>query len=420
MISAQDSGRTTCTGRTTGDMGSTLHAGTRVRVVLVAEDLDYGGAERQVIELANNLDQARFEVHVCALSDYVPLSEGLRDVKGTLHIIKPLHRYDFTIIARLAWLLRALRADIVHGFLFTADIVSRCAGHLAGTRAVVGSERNAVRRIEKRHLLGLKLTRRWVDVIVANSSAGAEYNGRVFNRPASDYRVVHNGVDTERFRPSDSTVIRNKLQIPQHCPVVGAFANMKGQKNHEMLFRTFKRVLDALPETRLLLVGDAPADSRGSLDAYKARMHRIVEDLRIGHRCMFLGHQEHTEELYPACDITALSSLFEGTPNVLLESMACGVPFVATDVSDNRYIAKQGEVGHLVAVGDTVGMAHRIKALLSNHALRHEMGQSARRWVVEEFSTKRFAAKMEAVYMEVLRRTTNDGDVARNPNAHDC
>lgn len=375
----------------------------RIHVLLVAEDLDYGGAERQVVELANNLDPDRFDVHVCALSDYVPLSEGLRDAKCRLHTIKPLHRYDFTVIPRLAYLLRTLRADIVHGFLFTADIFSRFAGHLAGTKVVIGSERNAVRRIERRHVLGLKLTRRWVDVIIANSNAGAEYNGRVFNRPASDYRVVHNGVDTERFRPIDGTAVRQELGIPLSCPVIGCFANMKGQKNHEMLFRAFRLVLDSLPETRLLLVGDAPAQSKGSLGGYKARMHRLVDDLKIRHRCLFLGHQKHTEELYPVCDITALSSLFEGTPNVLLESMACGIPFVATDVSDNQCVAKHGETGLLVAVGDEVGMAHHIKSLLSNPVARYEMGQRARHWAIDEFSTKRLAEKMAAIYLEVAR-----------------
>jgi glycosyltransferase involved in cell wall biosynthesis len=134
-------------------------------------------------------------------------------------------------------------------------------------------------------------------------------------------------------------------------------------------------------------------------------MCRIVDGLKIRHRCIFLGHQKYTERLYPACDITVLSSLFEGTANVLLESMACGIPFVATNVSDNEYIAKKGEVGHLVKVGDYTGMASHMISLLSNAALRQEMGRKGRSWVVEEFSTKRLAEKMETVYVEALQRS---------------
>lgn len=372
----------------------------RICVVLVIDDLGYGGAERQVIELANNMDRNRFDVHVCALSDHVPLSDQLKDAENNLHVIAWKVRFDFTVVPRLAFLLRALKADIVHGYLFRAEIVSRLAGRIAGTDLVVGSERNANRTtISRRRIWAYKLTFHCVDTIIANSYAGAKDNERVYRRPPADYRVVHNGVDAEQFRPMDGTMIRRKLGIPLQCPVVGIFANFKRQKNHPMLFRAFKLVLDSLPEARLLLVGGLPTDTRGRLDS---DMVRLADDLKIRHRCMFLGVRTDAEQLYPACDITVLPSLHEGTPNVLLESMACGVPVVATDVCDNDYVIKDGEVGHLVAVGDEVAMARRIESVLSNNALRQEMGRKARNWVQKEFSSKQMAKKMEAVYKELL------------------
>lgn len=374
-------------------------------VLLVVDDLGYGGAERQVVELANNMDRDRFDIHVCALSNHIPLSNKLRDPALRLHTIRKKNRLDFTVVPRLARLLRTLKADIVHGYLFSAEIASRLAGHIAGTKLVVGSERNANRVITKRNILVYRLTWRWVDIIVANSNAGAESNARIFGRPLSDYRVVYNGVDTERFRHVDGSEIRQKLGIPIQCPVVGAFANFKKQKNHPMLFRAFNLVLQSFPDARLLLVGDQPVDIKGSLDGYRAQLDSLVDVLGIRHRCVFLGHQEDIEHLYSACDITALPSLHEGTPNVLLESMACGVPVVATNVCDNEYIVKDGEVGHLVAVGDEAGMAHRMESLLSNNALRQEMGRKGRNWVIEEFSSKRMADKMEAIYTDCLGRS---------------
>jgi glycosyltransferase involved in cell wall biosynthesis len=146
------------------------------------------------------------------------------------------------------------------------------------------------------------------------------------------------------------------------------------------------------------------AQSKGALDDYMAHLHRIVDDLQIRHRCIFVGHHDKPELLYPVCDISALPSHHEGTANVLLESMACGVPFVATNVSDNEYLSRQGDVGRLVPVDDEVGMAHHMKCLLGNPGLRHEMGQKARQWVVTAFSTMRYAEKVAAVYLEVLDR----------------
>jgi glycosyltransferase involved in cell wall biosynthesis len=219
--------------------------------------------------------------------------------------------------------------------------------------------------------------------------------------------VIHNGVDTERFKPMDGMIARQRLNLPLQCPVIGSFANFKKQKNHSMLFRAFKLVLESHPEVRLLLVGDKIVSSRGKLNGYRAQLDRLVDDLKIREKCVFLGQQKNTELLYPICDLTLLSSYNEGTSNAILESMACGVPVVATNVGDNKYIIKEGEVGNLVVVGDEAGMASHIKSLLSNNSLRREMGQKARDRVLKEFSTKRLAEKIEAVYVEYLSRKRN-------------
>lgn len=381
----------------------------RICVVLVVDDLGFGGAESQVVELANNMDTTRFDIHVCSLSDHVPLGKELQNAEHRLHIIKKMHRFDFTIVPRLAYLLRALRTDIVHGYLFGAEITGRLAGRLASIKLVVGSERNANRVIRKSSIWAYRLTQRCADVIVANSNTGAESNAKILKRPSSDYRVVHNGVNTTRYRPTNGKTTRLELGIPQQCPVIGAFANFKKQKNHAMLFRAFKLVLESLPEVRLLLIGERPVDSRGRLDTYKAQLDRLVDDLKIRHRCLFLGHRKDTEHLFPVCDITVLSSFHEGTPNVLLESMACGIPVVATNVCDNEYIVKEGETGHLVAVGEVAQMAQRMESLLGDDILRWEMGGNARKWVMGEFSTERLVSKMEALYEDLLDQKLGSG-----------
>ena len=379
-------------------------ANKRICVVLTVDDLGYGGAERQVVELANNMDVDRFDVHVCALSDHVPLASTLKDAEHRLHIVVRRHRFDVVAVLRLARLLRTLQADIAHGFLFSGEMASRLAGRLAGTKVVIGSERNANQVMPRNNVIAYRLTQRLVDVIIANSHTGAESNRRVFGRAPSDYRVVHNGVDIERFKPAERNAIRDQLGIPLLCPVIGVFAAFRKQKNHPMLFRAFKQVLESFPDARLLIVGDQPVNGRSRYDDYTTRLHQTVDELGIRHRCVFLGHQESPENLYAACDITALSSLHEGTPNVLLESMACGVPVVATNVCDNAYIVREGEVGHLVAVGDEMEMADRMKVLLEETARRMEMGRRARSWVVEEFSGRQLACKTEAVYIELLGR----------------
>jgi len=143
-------------------------------------------------------------------------------------------------------------------------------------------------------------------------------------------------------------------------------------------------------------------------EEYHARLEALIAELNIGHRCVFLGNRNDVEQIYPACDVTALSSLYEGTPNVLLESMACGVPVVATDVSDNAYVVRDGETGFLVQLGNEEAMADRLYTLLSDDKLRRDMGRKAHDWVTSEFSLQQLARNTEAVYLEALSRRRND------------
>jgi glycosyltransferase involved in cell wall biosynthesis len=100
--------------------------------------------------------------------------------------------------------------------------------------------------------------------------------------------------------------------------------------------------------------------------------------------------------------LTVLPSLFEGTPNAALESMASGVPVIATDVSDNSYVIPTGKVGYVVPSGDEVTMANRIMELLRDSNLRASFGKAAREWVLSEFSGRRLAEKTAAVYDEAI------------------
>jgi glycosyltransferase involved in cell wall biosynthesis len=382
------------------------------RLLFVISNLEYGGAQRQVVELVNHLDPRHFVAHVCSLSPYTPLAEYLRDADTCLHIIHKRGKYDVTVVPRLVRLLRHLRSDIIQSYLFDADIAARLAGRLAPTRAVVGAERNTDYTLQRRHLMAYRLTRRHVDLIIANSHAGAAFNSRMLGHPANFYRVVHNGVDTARFTPAPAHELRQELGFAQDTPIVGMFASFKAQKNHALAFETARCLLERLPDVHFLFVGDVLFKGmHGSVD-YAARMQRLVDELGIRSRCLFLGNRSDVAQLYRVCNVTMLTSLFEGTPNVILESMASGVPVVATDVSDNAFIIPHGRGGYLVAPAEPAALAKRLHTLLVDPTLRLAMGQAARRWVTENFSTSALAERTGQIYEELLHRVPRVGNAA--------
>jgi glycosyltransferase involved in cell wall biosynthesis len=371
-------------------------------IVIVITNLEYGGAQRQVVELVNRLDPARFDVHICSLSDYVPLADRMDDRKVRLHIIVKKWKYDVTVVPRLMRLLHRLKADIVHGYLFDAEIASRLAGRLSRTPLVFGSERNTNYSINYRQWIAYRLTRSCMDLLVANSYAGMQFDCQTFGYRPTQCRVVHNGVDTNQFRPHDGQALRHELGIGDSEYVVGMFASFKKQKNHTMFFNAARQVLRRLPQTRLLLVGDELYGGKYGSDAYKREIDRLVDALDIRKRCLFLGNRRDVDQLYCVCDLTVLSSFFEGTPNVALESMACGVPVIATQVSDNALVIPDGQVGHVIPLGDEAALCARICQLLDNGARRRQMGQAARTWVESEFSMDRLVEKTARVYQDAI------------------
>ena len=324
------------------------------------------------------------------------------DPERRLHVITKKWKYDVTVVPRLAMLLHRLKADIVHGYLFDAEIAARLAGRLARTPLIFGSERNTDYLLKRRQLMTYRLTRGCMDLVVANSNAGARFDCQLLGYRPSQCRVIHNGVDTQLFQPHDEQALRRELGIGDQESAVGMFASFKKQKNHPLLFGAARRVLQRLPQTRFLLVGDELYGGMLGSDDYKRDMDRLVDELDIRERCLFLGNRHDLERLYCVCDLTVLPSLFEGTPNVALESMACGVPVIATQVSDNAQIIPDGRAGYLIPLGDEVTLCERICQLLEDGARRRQMGQEARAWVASEFSMARMVDKTARVYQDAL------------------
>ena len=385
------------------DVSNDFSGSRKLVAVIVISDLEFGGAQRQVVELANHLDPLTCEVYVCSLANYVPLADSLKNREQRFRFILRRARFDFTVVFRLAKFLREVRADVVTSYLFDATIAARLAGWLARRPVVIDTERNTGYVLKKIEAVAFRLTRWCNDLTIANSRAGAAFNSRVLKQPMSIYRVVHNGVDTERFQPRDGSVLRAELNIAPDESIVGMFASFKPQKNHPLLLRAARRLLDNGFRFRLLLVGDELYKGMSNSVEYKQEVQKLIDGLNLRPHCIFAGNRKDVERFYNVCDLTALPSLFEGTPNVALESMASGVPVVATDVADNAYIVPDGRAGFVVELNDEAAMAERLGRLLTDHALRKTMSASARNWVLEEFSCARLAEKTLAIYREAVQ-----------------
>ena len=205
--------------------------------------------------------------------------------------------------------------------------------------------------------------------------------------PPEKVTVLRNGVDTEQFRPpSDRAAVRATLGLTRTTLLsVGHLVERKG---HHLVIQALERV----PDTDLLIAGDGPE---------RARLAFLIRERGLGDRVRLLGARPHAEmaNLYGAADLLVLASSREGWANVLLESMACGTPVVATNIWGNPEVVRRREAG-VIAERDPEALAAAISGLLADPPAR-----AATRAYAEEFSWDATTAGQLALFRRVVSRS---------------
>lgn len=373
-----------------------------IRILFIIDNLGYGGAERQVVELCNHIDKNKFEPFICSLSNYVPLSKQILDNEKRFFLIDRKSKYDISIIFRLFSLIKKLKIDIIHSFLFQAEILSRLVGWLSNTQFIIGSERNSYHAYNSVSFLLLKITSPLMTICIANSLAGKIYNQNKYKLPDSRYRIIYNGTNIDRFYPKNVDRLKKTLSINSNDKVVGIFAAYRRQKNHTLFLNAAAKVVKEFPNTHFLIVGSKPSRGSEATDVIQNEILDLVNKLKIHENCIFLNARNDVEELYNLCDCTVLTSFHEGTPNVAIESMACGVPVIATDVSDNKILIPDGKVGFIVPLNDDSYLSEKICDILREKTLREKMALDAQNWVRNHFSYSHMSKNFENAYIDLV------------------
>ncbi len=190
--------------------------------------------------------------------------------------------------------------------------------------------------------------------------------------------VMRNGVDLVKFRPLDRQAIRKELELDDFTLIsVGHHIERKG---HHLVIQALKELAD----TTLLIAGDGPME---------AQLRRLAEDCGVAKRVRFLGAlpQDDLAKYYSAADCMVLASSREGWANVLLESMACGTPVVATSIWGTPEVVTMPEAGILIQERSTTGLKSGIQELRKNYPDRVKTRLYAEQFSWDQTSEQQFA-----------------------------
>lgn len=339
--------------------------------------LGAGGMENGVVNLSNRLPRDRFASHICTYEPQGSLEDRLNGDRAVVFCEPRRSGRDFTLPLRLARQLRRRRIDVLHTHNYLTLLEGIAAARLARVRTLIHGEHGKVQDRLK-HVLIQRVGWRMTSQVLAVSAALADRLATVVGFPRDRIKVVPNGVDTQRFRPSQTpkAELRRRLGLPADGLLIGMVARFFEFKDHAGVFRALAGLGDA--RAHLALAGTGPLEDE---------LRRLAVELRISDRVHFLGELPRVDRLYNALDVLASNSSHnEGMSNVVLEAMSCGVPIVATRVAASPELLGEGSAGLLIPPRHPEALAEALRKFAQKPDLRSSLGRAGRRRVEDRYS----------------------------------
>ena len=353
-----------------------------MKIVLFCRALTVGGVERQIVNLAKAL--RRRAVDVCVAVFYTGVLDAeLQAANIPLIHLQKRGRWDLLPFAiRSLRALRAMRPDVIYGFLSTPNMLTTLFKPFLPRARVVWGLRSAHVDVDRYDWLFRFTYRcearlaRCADLIICNSSAGLEHAvSRGF--PRQRMIVVPNGIDTERFKPdpAERARVRHEWQIGERELLVGLVARLDAMKDHPTFLHAAALLMAQRPDVRFVCVGG------GGLQ-YAAELKQLAATLGLTRALIWAGERSDMSAIFNALDVAVSSSSGEGFSNTIAEAMACAVPCVVTDVGDSALIV--GSSGEVVPPRSAEALCSGLSKLLERTG--SELRQRARDRIVERFA----------------------------------
>jgi L-malate glycosyltransferase len=349
--------------------------------------LEVGGSERQFVELARSLRAEHLQVHLGCVQKKGAFLEGLGELHefrlgGSLYGVQ-----SFSARWRLMRCLRNLGIAVAHAFDFYSNLTLIPAALLARVPVVIGSHRQLGDLLTPAQFRAQLMMFRLCDRVVCNSQAAAD---RLLHAGLAEHKVVviGNALPPKAFAQTPAAPAR----VPGIVRV-GMIARMNASyKNHREFLRAAARLRHEHSNVEFLLIGDGPL---------RAALEREANELGLGGRVQFLGDRRDIAAVLASLDLSVVPSASESLSNVMLESMAAGIPVVATDVGGNTELAADGRAV-LVAPNDEEALAAGIERVLADQELRSTISRKAREFAKANFSVERIRDQYFSLYAEAL------------------
>lgn len=343
-----------------------------IKVMQIIARLNIGGPAVYVTLVTEKLNQAGFEISL--VSGNIEAGEGDMTYYATEHGVTPilisgLSRSlnpirDLATIYRLYRLIRQHKPDIVHTHTAKAGFTGRWAAKLAGVPVIVHTFHGHVfsgyfsPRKTQIFILLERLTSRISDTIITLTQGLRRELAEQYHITRKErITVLPLGLDLQPFadRPRKNGAFREAWKIPQGVPLVGIVGRFVPVKNHALFVRAAAKIHATRPDVHFVMIGDGEV---------RAEIEALVDSLGLRPVTTFTGWMRDTKNAYADMDVFVISSVNEGTPVTVIESLSNGCPVVATAVGGLPDLLDGGEFGVLVPSDDVDALAAGVLSVL--------------------------------------------------------
>src|SRR5262245_50473758 len=357
------------------------------RLLVVIDGYEVTGPAKQLLAAHARLaPELRTTIAVIQRGrEETPLLTAVRATGLPLTVFRERFRFDPAPAVALACHARRIGADIIQTHGYKANVFAALISRIVRVPwvAFLHGETYEGWKIRTYFALERVVVRRAARVVVVSEAMGHEVAR--CGVPAHAIRVIHNASVTSRSAAA---------AWGTYVPVVGVIPHLTLEKGFDLAFRAHAHVIAERPTATLLIAG---------VGSEEGELKRLAERLGIEPSVTWLGYQRDVEALLRRLMVLLVPSRSEGSPNVILEAMAHGVPVVATAVGGVPELIANGESGLLVSPGDDRSLAESILRLCHDVELRRRLAKQAAQEVEARFSVDVRVTKLAALYRGIHR-----------------
>jgi glycosyltransferase involved in cell wall biosynthesis len=371
-----------------------------MRIVQFVNNLDMGGLERMVLDLAQCQVAEGHETAIYCLTHPGRLAAEAESSGIKVHSFGKAAGASPGTAWRIARQLRIDRPDVLHSHNHLVHHYGVAAGLLAGVPVLVNTRHGSERLmgssqtgsfvttdpVDRRSDLIYRATLPFVDCVVLISEATRRFYVQHRGVPASKARVILNGAHLEKFllSPAHPGAASPRIRF-------GTAARLVPVKDHFTLLRAFASVVREIPHAELAIAGDG---------VLREELETFTRKLNLTDRVTYTGALPDTPKFLSELDIFVLSSLSEGMPISLLEAMAAGLPIVSTRAGGVDEVAIEGQNAFFAEPADVEGLAHAMIGMASRSDLA-EMGAVGRERVKTGYRSEQSWAEYHKLFLSL-------------------